>query len=177
MTAPIAAAATDGLTVTSAATYTLVPARSVVRVVVDVTARNDKPNLVSGGVRTRYFYDGFRIGIQPEAAAIRATSSGATVGTTTRSQDGYSELEVRFPSSLFFHQVAKVRVTFDLPGGAPRSKSEVRVGPAFATFAAWAFGESGSSGSSSRPASTPRRAAPTSSARRPDRAPSSPPRA
>ena len=46
VTAPIAAAATDGLTVTSAATYTLVPARSVVRVVVDVTARNDKPNLV-----------------------------------------------------------------------------------------------------------------------------------
>jgi hypothetical protein len=144
VTAPIVAAATDGLTVTSAATYTLVPARSVVRVVVDVTARNDKPNLVSGGVRTRYFYDGFRIGIQPEAAAIRATANGSTVGTTSKPQDGYSELDVRFPSSLFYHQVAKVRVTFDLPGGAPRSKSEVRVGPAFATFAAWAFGESGS---------------------------------
>ncbi|HEY7969283.1 MAG TPA: hypothetical protein VID95_04755 [Candidatus Limnocylindrales bacterium] len=144
VTAPIAAAATDGLTVTAAATYSLVPARSVVRVVVDVTARNDKPNLVSGGVRTRYFYDDFRIGIQPEAASIRATDHGATLGTTTRARDGYSELEVRFPSSLFYHQVAKVRVTFDLPGGAPRSKSEVRVGPAFATFAAWAFGESGS---------------------------------
>jgi hypothetical protein len=147
------------------ATYTLVPARRVVRVVVDVTARNDKPNLVSGGVVTRYFYDGFRIGLQPEAASIRATANGTSLGTTKRPQDGYTELEVRFRSSLFYHQVAKVRVTFDLPGGAPRSKSEIRVGPAFATFAAWAFGETGSVRSSSRPASTPRRAAPTSSAR------------
>jgi len=143
-TAPTAAAATDGLTVTSAATYTLVPARHVVRVVVDVTARNDKPNLVSGGVVTRYFYDGFRIGLQPEAAAIKAAANGRSLGTITRPHDGYTELEVHFRSSLFFHQVAKTRVTFDLPGAAPRSKSEVRVGPAFATFAAWAFGESGS---------------------------------
>jgi hypothetical protein len=142
--AATAAAAPDSLTVTTAATYTLVPARHVVRVTVDVTARNDKPNLVSGGVVTRYFYDGFRIGLQPEAAAIRAAAGGRSLGTITRPQDGYTELEVHFPSSLFYHQVAKVRVTFDLPGAAPRSKSEVRVGPAFASFTAWAFGESGS---------------------------------
>jgi len=32
----------------------------------------------------------------------------------------------------------------DLPGGKPRSSSEIRVGPAFATFVAWAFGDRGS---------------------------------
>ena len=118
---------------------------SVVRVVVDVTARNDKPNLVSGGVRTRYFYDGFRIGIQPEARLDPGDRRRRDrCGDDDPAAGRLLELEVRFPSSLFYHQVAKVRVTFDLPGGAPRSKSEVRVGPAFATFAAWAFGEFGS---------------------------------
>ncbi len=35
-------------------------------------------------------------------------------------------------------------MTYDLPGAAPRSKSDIRVGTAFATFVAWAFGDSGS---------------------------------
>ncbi len=144
MTAPVARAATDTLTLTSSATYTLVPSRKVVRVLVDVTARNDKPNQTSGGVVTRYFYDGFRIGIQPEATSIKATSGGAALSTTIRPRDGFKELEVRFRTSLFHAETARVRVQFDLPGGAPRSKSEIRVGPAFATFVGWAFGDSGS---------------------------------
>ncbi len=32
---------------------------------------------------------------------------------------------------------------FELPGGKPRSASDVRVGAAFATFLAWSFGDSG----------------------------------
>ncbi|HEY8438243.1 MAG TPA: hypothetical protein VIK65_06475, partial [Candidatus Limnocylindrales bacterium] len=142
--APSAAAATDDLTLTTSATYTLVPARHLVQVVVDVTARNDKPNRVSGGVVTRYFFDAFRIGVQPEARSIRASSGGQrlTVATTTSAR--YITAEVRFRGSVFFGQTAKVRVTYDLPGGKPRSSSEVRVGPAFATFVAWAFGDRGS---------------------------------
>jgi hypothetical protein len=144
ITAPVAHAATDSLSLVSSATYTIVPARKVVRVVVDVNARNDKPNTTSGGVVTRYFYDSFRLGLQPEATAIKATSGGEPLTTTTKRGDGFIQVEVRFASSLFYGQTAKVRLTFDLPGGVPRSKSEVRVGPAFATFVAWAFGDSGS---------------------------------
>ena len=55
--APVAAAA-DELSLTTSATYTLVPANHVVRVVLDVTARNNKPNAPSGGIITRYFYEG-----------------------------------------------------------------------------------------------------------------------
>jgi hypothetical protein len=143
-TAASAAAAGDGLALTSSATYTLVPARHVVAAVVDITATNEKPNRVSGGVVTRYFYDSFRIGLQPEATHIRATSSGATLPVETADATGYTRIDVRFRSSLFVHQSAKVRITFDLPGGKPRSESPIRVGPAFATFVAWAFGDSGS---------------------------------
>lgn len=138
------AAAVDDLTLTTSTTYTLLPARHLVHAVVDVTAVNDKSNRVSGGVVTRYFYDAFRIGVQPEARSIRATSAGSPLAVSTVAADGYLRVEVRLREPIFFHDTATVRVAFDLPGGAPRSKSEVRVGPAFATFVAWAFGDTGS---------------------------------
>ena len=142
--APTVAAATDDLTVTTSATYTLVPARHVVHVVIDVTARNEKANRVSGGVVTRYFFDAFRLGVQPEARSIRAASAGRRLPVSTTPAARFTTVEVRFASSVFYHQTANVQVTYDLPGGKPRSSSEVRVGPAFATFVAWAFGDQGS---------------------------------
>jgi hypothetical protein len=142
--AQIARAATDGLELTTAATYTIVPARHAVGVAIDVTARNNKPNVTSGGLVTKYFYEGSRLAIQTEATNVKATSGGVRVTATTKPADGYLLLEVRFRTSLFYHQTTTVHVTFDLPGGAPRSKSDIRVGPAFATFVAWAFGDSGS---------------------------------
>jgi hypothetical protein len=142
--APIARAASDGLQLTTAATYAISPARHVVAVAIDITARNNKPNVSTGGLVTKYFYEGARVAIQSEATNVRATSGGVKLTTTTTPADGYRLLEVRFRTSLFFHQTAAVHVTFDLPGGAPRSKSDIRVGTAFATFVAWAFGDSGS---------------------------------
>jgi hypothetical protein len=143
-TAPIARAATDGLDLTTAATYTISPTRHVVAVAIDITARNNKPNVSTGGLVTKYFYEGARVAIQSEAAHVRATSGGVRLTVTTRPADGYRLLEIRFRASLFFHQTATVHVTYDLPGGAPRSKSDIRVGTAFTTFVAWAFGDSGS---------------------------------
>jgi len=142
--APIASAASDGLQVTTAATYTIAPARHVVQVNLAITARNNKPNVSSGGIVTKYFYDGARVAIQTEATGIVATSAGVRLTATTKPADGYAVLEVRFRSSLFYQQSTAIRVTFDLPGGVPRSRSDIRVGSAFATFVAWAFGDSGS---------------------------------
>ena len=142
--APIARAASDGLELTTAATYTIAPARHAVAVAVDITARNNKPNVTTGGLVTKYFYDSARVAIQTEATNVRATSGGVRVTATTKPADGYRLLEVRFRTSLFYHQTTTVHVTFDLPGGAPRSKSDIRVGTAFATFVAWAFGDGGS---------------------------------
>jgi hypothetical protein len=142
--APVAAAANDGLNLTGNATYTIEPARHVIRVVIDLTARNDKPNVTSGGVITKYFYDGARLAIQAEATNVRATVDGSRLTATVKRDDGFAILDVRFRRAIFFHQTAKARITFDLPGGAPRSASDIRVGPAFATFVAWAFGDGGS---------------------------------
>ncbi|HET7703779.1 MAG TPA: hypothetical protein VFK35_10285 [Candidatus Limnocylindrales bacterium] len=140
---PTAAAVEDGLALTTSATYTIVPERRLVRVALDLTARNLKPNVTSGGITTRYFYESARLAVQPEARNVRATSGGARVPASLKPADGYAILEVRFRNAIFFRQAAAIRVTFDLPGGAPRSASDIRVGTAFATFVAWAFGDTG----------------------------------
>jgi hypothetical protein len=137
----VAAAEEPGLSLATAATYTAVPASRVIRVAIVVTATNTKPNRTSGGIVTRYFYDGARLAIHPEARNVAARDGATKLTTKLEPADGYTVLDVRFRSSLFYGQTAEVRVTYDLPPGAPRSASDIRVGTAFVTFVAWAFGD------------------------------------
>jgi hypothetical protein len=111
----------------------------------DVTAKNVKPDRVSGGVVTSYFYNQLSFGIQEEATAVRATSGGSRLSATAATRDRFQALTVRLPRNLNFGQTQRVRITFDLPGGAPRSESDIRVGAAFSTFYAWAWGDAGKS--------------------------------
>ena len=62
---------------------------------------------------------------------------------TTAKRKTFRLVTVGLGSDLYFGQSTKVRISFDLPAGVPRSGSNVRVGPAFATFLAWAFGDHG----------------------------------
>jgi hypothetical protein len=139
--APSVAAVSDGLELTTAATYRVSPSDRVVHVAIDVTARNNKPNVTSGGILTRYFYDGARLAIHPEARNVAAREGGVLVKASTSAADGYDLLDVRFRASIFYHQTARIRITYDLPSGRPRSSSDIRVGVAFVTFVAWAFGD------------------------------------
>jgi hypothetical protein len=142
---PSAAAAEpdDGLSLVSTTTYTLVPDQGLVHVSVAMTAENTKPNLVSGSLTTRYFFEAASIAVQSEATAIEASAGGTALRTRTTPDDGFTSVRVDFPSDLYFGQKVSYTVDFDLPGGAPRSDSDIRVGQAFATFYAWAFGDRG----------------------------------
>lgn len=140
---PAVALAADDIEVTTAARYTVDPAAGRVHVAVDITAVNRKPNRVSGGTVTRYFYAGVNLAIQREARNVHATQRGAEIKVAIAKRKGFRQAAVQFRENIYFGQTAQVRLTFDLPGGAPRSASDVRVGPAFATFMAWAFGDEG----------------------------------
>ena len=142
MDAPAALAAGD-LGLRTATRYVVVPDKGVIRAIVNVTATNEKPDATVGGATTRYYYDGLNIGVQPEARNVRATQDGNRVRVDVSDRDGYRLIAVLFRSGLFFGQQATVRLQFDLPAGKPRSNSDVRVGPAFASFLAWSFGDSG----------------------------------
>ncbi|MCJ7710095.1 MAG: hypothetical protein MUQ32_04615, partial [Chloroflexi bacterium] len=140
--APVARAA-DDIAITAAAHYVVDPGDAVIRVTVDITAVNRKPNRTSGGTITRYFYDGVNLGVQPEGVRFRATQGGSPAKVTTAQRDGYQLVTVLFRKNIYFGDTAKVQLTFNLPAGEPRSGSDVRVGAAFATFLAWAFGDAG----------------------------------
>ncbi len=140
--APVALAA-DDIAITAAAHYVVDPGDAVVRVTVDITAVNGKPNRTSGGTITRYFYDGVNLGVQPEGVRFRATQGGSPAKVTAAQRDGYQLVTVLFRKNIYVGEKAKVRLTYDLPAGKPRSESDVRVGAAFATFLAWAFGDAG----------------------------------
>jgi hypothetical protein len=140
-------AADDALSLASTSSYGLVPDKGLVHVTVDVTATNNKPNKVqqtpNGTLTTRYFYDSAAIAVQSEATAIRASGGKRALTTKVTAADGYSVVQVNFRGDLQYKQSTGFRVEYDLPGGAPRSASDIRVGSAFATFYVWAFGDRG----------------------------------
>ncbi len=140
-------AADDALSLVSTSTYSLVPAKGLIHVAVDVTATNSKPNKVeqtpNGTRTTRFFYDEARIAIQAEATAIRASAGKTKLATSVTPDAGFDVLKVTFANDLNYKQSTKFRIDYDLPGGAPRSDSDIRVGSAFATFYAWTFGDRG----------------------------------
>ncbi len=141
--APVALAA-DDLAVSTKARYVVSPDGGRVRVIVDINVLNQKPNRVAGGVITRYFYDRVNLGVQPEATRLRATQNGSSVPVTSAKKKTFRLVTIGFGDDLYFGDTTHLRLSFDLPAGAPRSASGVRVGPAFATFLAWAFGDKGS---------------------------------
>jgi hypothetical protein len=142
---PAVALAADDIAIATEARYTVVPKSGRVRVVVNITATNEKPNRLSGGTTiTRYFYDGVNLAIQPEARSVGATQDGRPIKVDVARRKGYRLATILFRQNLYYGQTARVRLTFDLPGGEPRSASDIRVGSAFATFTAWAFGDRGS---------------------------------
>lgn len=138
---PVAAA--EELRVAAATTYVLDPDAGVVRVAIDVTVTNLKPDRVQGNLVTSYFWDRLAFGIHGEAGAVRATGSGRTLTVTREAEDGYASLTVRLANRLDYRETHRFRIQYDLPGGEPRSFSPIRVGNAFASFYAWAWGDPG----------------------------------
>ena len=147
VTAPVVqAAGTLRLKVDS--TYRIDANDGVIRVRLDVTATSLKANTTrrtsTGTIVTSYWYDRLFFALQRDARSVVATSGGSTLRTSLDTKERFRELSVRIPN-LYFQQTRKVRIEYDLPGGKPRSTSDIRVGEAFATFTAWAHGDPGRS--------------------------------
>ncbi len=136
---PVVALAADDLEITAETRYTVDVDDRTVRVVLDLTAVNRKPDRAT----TRYFYDGLNLGVQPDARRFSATSGGSGLTVRAADREGYRLVTVLFGERLYFGETERLRLSFELPAGKPRSPSDVRVGPAFATFTAWAFGDAG----------------------------------
>lgn len=133
------AAAAGQLETRATATYTVRPSQHLVHVDIQATATNAKRDTAT----IRYFYLNAGFFIHSEATRIVATEGSRRLGIRVLRRSGYSILEVRFGRNLFHGQSIRMRIGYDLPGGAPRSDSDIRVASAFVSFVAWSFGDVG----------------------------------
>lgn len=139
---PVAAAAGADTFVTGATTYVLDPAARMVHVSAAMTFRDTKADTST----VRYYFTGYRLGIQKEAQAVKVTSGAkvlvSTVKPATDAKTGaaYQILDITFTGRVYHGQTASFRIAYDLPDSGPRSDGLIRVGPAIAAFYAWSYG-------------------------------------
>ncbi|MGH2468324.1 MAG: hypothetical protein ACRDGL_11460 [Candidatus Limnocylindrales bacterium] len=139
---PVAAAAGADTFVTGATTYTLDPAARMVHVSAALTFRDTKADTST----VRYYFTGYRLGIQKEAQRVKVTSGAkvltSTVKPATDAKTGaaYQVLDITFAGRVYRGQTANFRMAYDLPDSGPRSDGLIRVGPAIAAFYAWSYG-------------------------------------
>ena len=139
------AEAAGGLTFRADTTYTVDVDAGHIDVNNHLTLTNVTPNKRSGNRITQYYYDRISIPIPIEAEDIVATSGGRTLSLDLEEDEGYYVAEIRLRSRLFYKSTHTVDINFTLPGDAPRSKSLMRVNPAYVSFFAWAWGDPGKS--------------------------------
>ena len=141
--AGMVSAADDFLRLGADATYRVDPGDRLVRVQIDFDATNLRPNAVgrtSLTTTTRYHFDRIVFAVPAEARSLQATSAGRAL-TTSVQRDRYRRGDGPLPN-LFYRASRAIRVEFTLPGGKPRSTAKaIRVGSAFTTFTAWAWGD------------------------------------
>ncbi|QKE83234.1 hypothetical protein [Arthrobacter sp. NEB 688] len=139
-----AAGADGGVTVAGDTTYTVTDRAASARMVVDLT--NVTPNRdTGGGSYVYYFFNRISVPVPSGATNLRATSRGATLGTSRSStkDPGTDLVEISFPDLLYRRQ-RTLELTFDVRGAAHRSKDPTRVGRGYASFVVSGPGDPGS---------------------------------
>jgi hypothetical protein len=166
LAAPIAASAADGLTDIAATTYTLNPAEGRLDVAIEITVSNAKANTTvdvpctkwvhdpAGGYHavpgtcpqtTTYYVNETFLWIERTATRIAVTADRGAVSISVGKRDtSFDEYRVGF-TNVYNGGTLHLRVTYQVPGGAPRSAEPTRVGKAYASFCVIANGIDGGS--------------------------------
>ncbi len=163
---PAQAAAADGVTETAATTYTVNPAAGRLDVQVDLTVKNTKANTttydpcvklvydpiygyhtVSGTCphTTTYYVNEAYLWLESAATSIKVTANAGTPRITLfKKGDGYNEYRINY-KALYKGQTRSLHVTYQIPGGAPRSNADTRIGAAYVSFCVTSNGYDGGS--------------------------------
>lgn len=144
-----------GLRESGKTTYEFIPDQGKIKVTVELTIENRQADTKESRICTRWVYD-FWLGwtldyytcssttswytnatsleIEREARNVVATTSGGKASTTTiRTLGRFKSEKITFPKT-WYGQKRKVTVTYDIPGGKPRSEQSIRAGKAYADF-------------------------------------------
>lgn len=163
---PAPADAADGVTETAATTYTVNPAAGRLDVGVDITVKNTKANITSlyqclkwvydpiygysavtstCSRTTQYYVNEAYLWLEGTATSIKVTANAGTPKITLYKEgDGYNEYRITY-KAVYQGQTRSLHVTYQIPGGAPRSNVDTRIGAAYVSFCVTANGyDSGS---------------------------------
>jgi len=132
-----ARAATPNLTIVGDARYELVPEESLVRVIVDLVARNHLRDTAA----RKFYFDRAFLAVPPGTTsfALTSTSGKPSVRVSSRRAD-HQVLALSFGQRIASGKSAKFRLTFDLPDPGGAAARDVRIGAALAAFPVWAYG-------------------------------------
>ena len=143
--APVpAAAATPSLTITSDATYAVLPDEQRVAVTVHLTATNHLKNTITQRLYFRTAY----LTVQPGTSGFALTGgSGKPRVSIHESTDTFTSIKLDFGANLAAGKSTRLTLTFDIrdTGGDPARL--VRVSSSLVTFGAWAFATPNTRGS------------------------------
>lgn len=119
--------------------YRVDPETGTVSVSIDLSVTADKPNRNTDDGYYEYFFEGYALPVPDVARDITVTDRAGNPLSfdADDSPEGFLLLEIRFRRNLRYRQTANVVVQYFLPPGQPRSKSFVRINPAYAGFEAW----------------------------------------
>jgi hypothetical protein len=120
-------------------TYTVDPDASMVHVLVDMTVINEKPDSTSGNIITSYYWSDISVPMMATAVNLAATRDGRSQAVRVEPSDGtrFAYAVVDLSPNLYYRDVARVQLRYDLPSAPPRSDADTRVNAAFATFLAF----------------------------------------
>ena len=160
------ARAADGMIDTATTTYELVPAKGVIKVTIDLSVTNRVPSTSRMVPCTRFEFDPWLgwypvastcpqttnyyitnsyIWLENGARTVKVTADRGTVGRKVdKKSEGFTGYTLTF-QAIYRGQTRKIHLTYELPGGKPRSATTLRVGRAYANFCVTANG--GDSGS------------------------------
>lgn len=163
---PTPVAAADGVTETAATTYTVNPAAGRLDVQVDLTVKNTKANTttydpcvklvydpiygyhtVSGTCphTTTYYVTEAYLWLESAATSIKVTANAGTPRITLfKKADGYNEYRINY-KAVYKGQTRSLHVSYQIPGGAPRSNADTRIGAAYVSFCVTSNGYDGGS--------------------------------
>ena len=138
-------AATPGLTITSNATYEVLPEEARVAVTAKLTVTNHLKNSVA----RQFFFRSAFLTVQPGTTGFRLTGgSGPPKVAVHEITDTFTSLKLDFGTNLAAGKTTNLTLTFDLRDAGGEPGRPVRVSPSLVTFQAWAFATPSTPGSS-----------------------------
>jgi hypothetical protein len=120
-------------------TFELVPDSGLIHVTVTLTMTNSIASVTEScpgyaSCTTDYYITEGDIAVDPTGVNFRATTDGgASVSVKSGGEGFLSDATVTYPPT-YFGATRVVTLTYDIPGGAPRSRTPTRAGKAYALF-------------------------------------------